>query len=170
MFDGNYIDRISATLWPKADLIVCLDLWLPVVLKRIVVRTVTRIVRRTELFNGNVERWSALFGRNSLLSWAVTSQRRHTRELFGRLTELAATGVAVVRLRSGRTAAQWLADVPATAQADRTPPRSGSAVALARGYWRFGDGVDESAEIDAGERVEVDAGTFRVLVGRGQPF
>lgn len=96
---------------------------LPLVLKRIVVRTVTRIVRCTELFNGNVERWSALFGRNSLLTWAVTSQRRHTRELPRRLTELAATGVAVVRLRSGRTAAQWLAEVPATAQVDRTPPQ-----------------------------------------------
>jgi adenylate kinase family enzyme len=121
VFDGNYIDRTSATLWPQADLIVWLDLRLPVVLKRIVVRTVTRIVRRTELFNGNVERWSALFGRNSLLSWAVTSQRRHRRELPGRLTELAAAGVAVVRLRSGRAAAKWLAEVPTTVDADRTP-------------------------------------------------
>jgi adenylate kinase family enzyme len=121
VFDGNYIDRNSATLWPQADLIVWLDLRLPVVLKRIVVRTVTRIVRRTELFNGNVERWSALFGRNSLLSWAVTSHRRHRRELPGRLAELAAAGMAVVRLRSGRAAAKWLAEVPGTVDADRTP-------------------------------------------------
>jgi adenylate kinase family enzyme len=123
VFDGNYIDRISTALWPQADLVVWLDLRLPVVLKRIVVRTVTRIVRRTELFNGNVERWSALFGRNSLLAWAVTSQRRHNRELPARLTELAASGVAVVRLRSGRAAARWLAEIPATAEAHRTPPK-----------------------------------------------
>jgi adenylate kinase family enzyme len=112
--DGNYIDRVSATLWPRADLLVWLDLPLRVALPRIVRRTVVRIVRRTELWNGNRETWSALFGRDSLLVWAVRSQRRHRAELPGRLAALAETGVRVVRLRSASAARRWLAGLETT--------------------------------------------------------
>jgi adenylate kinase family enzyme len=112
VFDGNYIDRVSRTLWPLADTIVWLDLPLTVILLRIVRRTVERILRRTRLWNGNRERWAALFGRNSLLSWAVTSQRRHVTELPVLLADLAAGGTVVVRLRSGRQANRWLAQLP----------------------------------------------------------
>jgi hypothetical protein len=51
VFDGNYIDRVSRTLWPLADTIVWLDLPLTVILLRIVRRTVERILRRTRLWN-----------------------------------------------------------------------------------------------------------------------
>jgi adenylate kinase family enzyme len=111
VFDGNYIDRVSATLWPQADTVVWLDLPLWVILPRIVRRTVLRIVRRTELWNGNRERWAALFGRGSLLLWAVTSNRRHRRELPGRLSSLAKSGVRVVRLRSATETDRWLAEL-----------------------------------------------------------
>jgi adenylate kinase family enzyme len=109
--DGNYIDRVSAVLWPRADVIVWLDLPLAVVLSRLVRRTVGRIVRRTRLWHGNQERWAALFGRNSLLLWAVRSHRRHVRELPKLLAAAAGTGTRIVRLRSGRQADRWLASV-----------------------------------------------------------
>jgi adenylate kinase family enzyme len=107
--DGNYIDRVSPVLWPRAELVVWLDLPLRVILPRIVRRTVVRIVRRTELWHGNREQWSGLFGRNSLLLWAVRSQRRHRRELPVRLAALASAGVRVVRLRSASEVDRWLA-------------------------------------------------------------
>jgi hypothetical protein len=114
VFDGNYVARVSATLWPQADVVVWLDLPLRVLLPRIVRRTVVRIARRTELWHGNRESWSTLFGRHSLLVWAVTSQRRNRGELPGRLAALAETGVLVVRLRSASAADRWLADLART--------------------------------------------------------
>ncbi|WP_051713269.1 AAA family ATPase [Actinoalloteichus caeruleus] len=108
--DGNYIDRVADTLWPRADLVVWLDLPLAVILPRILRRTVRRIRHRTELWAGNREDWSALFGRHSLLVWAVRSQRAHQAELPGRLAALRRSGVRVVRLTSGRAADRWLVE------------------------------------------------------------
>lgn len=107
--DGNYIDRVSETLWPRADTVIWLDLPLRVILPRIVRRTTGRIRARTELWNGNRESWSALVGRNSLLWWAVRSQRRHRAELPGRLAALERSGTRVVRLSSAAAVDRWLA-------------------------------------------------------------
>lgn len=108
--DGNYMDRVSRVLWPQADLVVWLDLPLRTILPRIGCRTVRRIRERTLLWGHNRERWSALFGRDSLLLWAVQSQRRHRAELPARLAELNRSGVRVVRLTSGSAAERWLAE------------------------------------------------------------
>jgi len=112
--DGNYIDRVSDTLWPRADTIVWLDLPLWVVLPRIVRRTVGRISRRTVLWGVNRERWTALVGRRSLLVWAVQQHRRLRAELPGRLAGQAGrTGPFrghVVRLTSAAAADRWLAE------------------------------------------------------------
>lgn len=108
--DGNYIGKVSDTLWPAADIVVWLDLPLRIILPRIVGRTVRRIRAGTELWGGNRERWGALFGRNSLLAWAVQSQRSHKAELPARLDGLAASGVRVERLTSRRAVDRWLAE------------------------------------------------------------
>lgn len=108
--DGNYIDQVGETLWPRADTVVWLDLPLRVILPRLVLRTTRRVRDRTELWNGNRESWSALVGRNSLLWWAVRSQRRHSAELPGRLAELERAGTRVVRLSSAAAADRWLAE------------------------------------------------------------
>lgn len=108
VFDGNYIDRIADDLWPRAELVVWLNPPLPVILWRLLRRSLGRIIRRTELWQGNREGWGAIFGRNSVLGWAVRSNRRHVRELPGRLAPLASQGVEVVRLRSGAQAREWL--------------------------------------------------------------
>lgn len=110
VIDGNYVDRVSDTLWPQADIVVYLDPPLPVTLWRIVRRTVLRIVRRTELWNGNRERWTALFGRDSLLVWAVQTHRRYRSELPEKLAPLARSGVRVVRLGSTADTDRWLAE------------------------------------------------------------
>lgn len=109
--DGNYVDRVSGSLWPQADVVIWLDLPLWVIVPRIVRRTVVRILGRAELWNGNRERWSALLGRNSLLVWAVRSHRRLRQELPGRLNKLSTSGVRVVRLRSAAASRRWLADL-----------------------------------------------------------
>lgn len=106
--DGTYVTSTSKTLWPKADVVVWLDLPVRVLLSRIVRRTTRRILTRTELWAGNRERWSALFGRQSLLVWAVQGKRKYRTELPGKLAELERSGVRVVRLTSGRAVDRWL--------------------------------------------------------------
>jgi adenylate kinase family enzyme len=109
--DGNYIDDVSGTLWPHADTVVWLDLPLWLILPRIVRRTVRRIRKRTQLWGGNRERWSALVGPESLLTWAVRSHRRLRAELPGRLADLERDGVHVVRLTSAAAVDRWLRSV-----------------------------------------------------------
>lgn len=105
--DGNYVDRVAGTLWPRADTVIWLDPPLWVILPRIVRRTTGRVRERTELWNGNRESWSAL---TVSLPWAVRSQRRHRAELPGRLAELERGGVRVVRLSSAAAVGRWLAE------------------------------------------------------------
>lgn len=110
--DGNYIDLVSDLLWLRADTIVWLDIPLPLILVRIVRRSLGRILRRTELWSGNRETWSNLFGKNSLVKWAVTSHRRHRAELPLRLAPPRLTNVSVVRLRSSAEVDRWFASLP----------------------------------------------------------
>ena len=109
---GNYHSHAFDVVWPRADTIVWLDLPLAIVLARLVRRTLRRIRRREQLWNGNVERWGALFGRESLLVWALKSHGKHRARYP---TLLDATGTAhatTVRLRSPRAVERWLAHLP----------------------------------------------------------
>src|SRR5262245_66425581 len=53
--DGNYA-RVQDVVWPRADAVVWLDLGRPLVMWRIVGRTLRRVIRGEELWNGNRER------------------------------------------------------------------------------------------------------------------
>jgi adenylate kinase family enzyme len=108
--DGNYVDKTRDILWPRADLIVWLDMPIALVLWRLVRRSVGRIVRRTELWHGNRETWRMLFGSRSIVLWALRTHGRHRRELPPAFAEPAVRDVPVVRLRSRRAVAAWLAE------------------------------------------------------------
>ena len=54
--DGNY-SKVQDLVLARADSLVWLDYSRAVVMRRIVPRTVTRVVRRQELWNGNREPW-----------------------------------------------------------------------------------------------------------------
>jgi adenylate kinase family enzyme len=110
--DGNYFDRTVDWLWPRADTVVWLDIPLWRVIPRLVRRSVRRLVTREELWNGNREELSALFGRNSVPSWAIQSHRDHTTELPGRLAGLRQEGVATVRLGSPGEIEDWWRALP----------------------------------------------------------
>jgi adenylate kinase family enzyme len=98
-------------LLERAHLLVWLDLPVRVVMRQVVRRTVSRRVRRTVLWNGNVEPslWTILRDREHILRWAWV-----TRHKFDRLDEQLAQEaphVTVVRLRSGAEAERWLGDL-----------------------------------------------------------
>lgn len=99
---GNY-GQVRDLVWRPADTLVWLDLPLPVVMGRLLRRTVKRAVTREELWGtGNRETLSnAFLSRNSILLYALRTHRRN-RERFAQECEALAAEKRVVRLRSRR--------------------------------------------------------------------
>jgi adenylate kinase family enzyme len=90
--DGGYEGKLGSTVLDRADTVVWLDQPLPLILWRLLPRTLGRIVRREELWNGNRESWrDAFWGGESLFAWTIKAHRRRRREPL--------TGPNVVRLR-----------------------------------------------------------------------
>src|SRR5437867_8688136 len=77
--DGNY-SKVRDLVWGQAEMLVWLDYALPLVMWRLVRRTLQRGLTQEKLWNGNRERLRDMFTRESLLLWALQSHRRHRRE------------------------------------------------------------------------------------------
>jgi len=99
-------------LTERATLAVWLDypLWLR--MGRVVRRTVSRRVRRTRLWNGNVEPslWRAFTDREGIVRWAWDTRHKYD-DLPAQLTASGRPDLTVVRLRSPAEAERWLATV-----------------------------------------------------------
>lgn len=114
VIDGNWTSRLEGLLDPGtpggADLVVWLDHPRPVVISRILRRTLRRGILREELWHGNRERPSTWLARDpeaNIILWAWT---RHpvVRE---RMTSLMPEW-PIVRLARQRDADAWLAGLP----------------------------------------------------------
>ena len=112
--DGNYEAKLGMLVIDRADLIVWLDLPLPIKLARLTRRTARRYVTQEELWNGNRENLRNLFWGDDkpLFTWAIQCHFRHRRE-WPALFE----GRSFVRLRSSNEVQDWL---------DRQPRRAGA--------------------------------------------
>jgi adenylate kinase family enzyme len=99
---GNY-GQVRDLVWRPADTLVWLDLPLPLVMWRLVRRTLRRVASREELWGtGNRETWrNAFFSRQSILLWALKTHRRN-REKYAMECEFLAKEKRVVRLRTAR--------------------------------------------------------------------
>jgi adenylate kinase family enzyme len=107
VIDGTYRGKLGNLIAERAEVVVWLDLPIRVWLPRLLRRTVRRIVRREELWNSNRETLrGAFFSRDSLILFAC---RQHFRRRRVYPSELAS--FKVVRLRSQREVAEWLAGV-----------------------------------------------------------
>lgn len=72
VIDGNY-GRVLPLVWDRADTVVWLSLPRRTVMRRLVWRTIRRAAGRTELWNGNRERWRNLFSldpEQSVIAWS----------------------------------------------------------------------------------------------------
>ena len=105
-------------LTARIDLLVWLDLPTAVVLRQVVARTVTRRLRREELWNGNVEGPLTDVFRDSehILRWAWRTRHKY-RGLGDRMSS-ERPALALVRLRSHAEADRWLGTLAAAATAD----------------------------------------------------
>jgi adenylate kinase family enzyme len=106
--DGNY-SIVRDIVWSRADTIVWLDYPLPVILWRLLRRTVRRMVTRQELWSGNREDLrTALFSRDSIFLWTLRTHWKNRRTYGAVSQDPAIAHLTVVRLRSPRACAAWL--------------------------------------------------------------
>ena len=111
VFDSAY-GPYRAELASRAELIVCLDYPRLVSLRRLVFRSVRRVLLREPVCNGNHETWGRFLGGDSLVRWHFKSfpaKRRQMRELEERLGP-----ERVLRFSSPRQTRRWLASLEAS--------------------------------------------------------
>lgn len=110
--DGNYASLTRELVWGRADTVVMLDLPRFLVLRSVVWRSLRRVVRREELWNGNRERWSNLFDprpAQNIILWSWTRHPKYAAQMRAALTDPRWSHLRFVRLRSRAEVADWLA-------------------------------------------------------------
>jgi adenylate kinase family enzyme len=107
--DGNY-SPVRDLLWSRADTVVWLDLPRLTTLRRVVLRTAGRLVRRPVLWNGNREPWRTLLRSSHPIRWTWQTHARHRADYEQRLRDPRWQHVSVVRLRTAREVRRWRRD------------------------------------------------------------
>ncbi len=86
--DGNYTSHGSREhLWPRADTFIWLDLPKRTIMRRVVARTLKRVVTREKLWGTVVEPWSNLYSTDpykNLMLWAWQTYD-HNREKYEKM-------------------------------------------------------------------------------------
>lgn len=110
--DGNY-SAVQPIVWSSADTVVWLDLPRRTVMRRVIGRTLSRIISRRELWNGNRETWrNAFLERESIIRWAWTRHGPTRAKYTAVMHDPQWTNLRLVRLRSRREVRAFLATVP----------------------------------------------------------
>jgi adenylate kinase family enzyme len=100
---GAWLDLVL----PRAELVVGLDYprWLS--LSRLVRRTVSRVITKEPMCNGNVETWRAIVARDSILVWHFRSFARKRARM--RAWAASPDGPQVLLFRRPRELEAWIA-------------------------------------------------------------
>ncbi len=106
--DGNY-SVARDLVWPRATHLVWLDYQRAVIMRRVIWRTLLRIVQRTELWSGNQEIWYRILRPSHPIRWAWSTWRSRRIELVGQLACPDYAHLTVLRLRRPCEAAQVIA-------------------------------------------------------------
>jgi adenylate kinase family enzyme len=96
--DGNY-GPVRDRVWQRTTHLVWLDYERPVIMARVISRTLFRAVLRTELWAGNRERWRHMLRPSHPIRWAWSTWERRRRETAERLAHGECAHLAVLRLR-----------------------------------------------------------------------
>ena len=106
--DGNY-SKVRDIVWGRADTVVWLDYPYVTVVWRVLWRTIKRSLTGEVLWNENRERLSnALFSRESIVLWAMTTYRRRKREYPKLFQQPEYSHIDFIRLRTQKEADAWL--------------------------------------------------------------
>ncbi|TWT15454.1 adenylate kinase [Reyranella sp. CPCC 100927] len=109
---GNY-SQVRDLVWGRADTLIWLDFPLPLILWRLLCRTVWRITRQEDLWNtGNRESLRmAFFSRDSILLWALKTNRRNRERFAADITDSRFGALDVQVFRSPGKLRRWLRDL-----------------------------------------------------------
>lgn len=112
--DGGWIvvgiyGQVRDLTWKAADTLIWLDLPFPLVMWRLLTRTIRRTLTKEDLWGtGNRESWvRSFFSRQSILLWAFKTHRRN-RERFAIECAFLAKDKTIVRLRSAREVERFI--------------------------------------------------------------
>ena len=113
--EGSY-SAVRPLILQRADTVIWLDLPRPVVMRQVVKRTLTRLLTREELWNGNRERWTNLLKLNPRQSILVWAWQRHSvyRQRYSEEMRNAPAQRHYLRLQSRQAIESFLADLPQT--------------------------------------------------------
>jgi adenylate kinase family enzyme len=100
--DGNY-SVVQDIVWNRADTVVWVDLPYLLVMGRVILRTLRRIILRTELWNGNREPFTNLLSldpQKSIIAWTATRHRIYHERYLAAEADSLWSGLTFIRLRS----------------------------------------------------------------------
>ena len=112
---GNYVDALDALHLTAADTIVWLDLPRPLVMARVVRRTLSRALWRTQLWNGNREPWSNFYRWNpehNIVRWAWVEHPRYRRRYSDAVASGRWSDATLHHLRSRAEVARFVQALP----------------------------------------------------------
>lgn len=114
VIDGNYSVVQQPCVWPRADTVVWLDLPRHLVIRQVAGRSIRRVVRREELWNGNRERVRNLLAwdpETSIIRWSWTSHHKYRAKYDDGRVDPRWSHITFIRLGSHAEAAELVAEV-----------------------------------------------------------
>ncbi len=108
VMDGNY-SAVRDLTWKEADTLIWLDYHLAIVLSRLIPRTLSRILTRKELWNGNRETFgNAIFGPDSIILWALKTHGRNRHRYTQLPQQPEYSHLHIIRLKTPQATNQWI--------------------------------------------------------------
>src|ERR1700722_6912659 len=109
--DGNY-GAVRPIVLERATTVAWLDYPRPLIMKRVIRRSVSRAISQRELWNGNRESALGWFKPDHPIRWAWSQHGRKRTEYEARFREPAYQDLDVLRFRTPSAARAWLRAVP----------------------------------------------------------
>ena len=138
VIDGNYTSQVKDLVWARADTVVWLDLPRRTVMRRVIWRSLWRAAKRTELWNGNRERWRNFFSvdkEESVIAWAWQTHAATRAKLEAARADQGNSHLEFVRLTSPAAVRRFLRSA--------APPTSGAPASGAPTSGAPASGVDQ---------------------------
>jgi adenylate kinase family enzyme len=114
VIDGNYTSQVKDLVWARADTVVWLDLSRSTVMRRVIWRSFRRAAGRTELWNGNRERWRNFFAldkEESVIAWAWQTHAAKRAKLEAAMADPENSHLEFVRLTTPTAVRRFLSGV-----------------------------------------------------------
>jgi adenylate kinase family enzyme len=122
--DGNY-SKVQDLVWDRADTVAWVDPPRYRVMRQVIWRSLSRVARRTELWNGNRERWGSFLSLKpgeSVIAWAWTSHHVYRSRYAAAQADPVLAHLRFVRLQSAREVADFIRAAGLSGPAGRSAP------------------------------------------------